>query len=206
MRTFIAIEIPSTIHSQICQHQQALDAILAADHHGNSIRWTPPANVHITLRFLGATTAHQCQAIQRSLTAISATQQPFRLSIGKLGCFPNRQTPNVVWLGIDDADNALLPLQQQVEQAAQIAGYAPETKFFTPHITIGRLRRTSTRPQSKRIGQSLARQWDIDVPQPQPPASFVVNQLVHMQSQLQPAGAVYTPLQMFTFTEKQLAE
>ncbi len=206
MRTFIAIEIPATVHSLIRQRQQTMEAILVAANQGQAMKWTPPAKVHITLRFLGATTDHQCQVMQRAISAISAAQKPFVLSIGETGCFPNRQTPHVVWLGIQDEGNPLFNLQQQVEQAAQSAGFAVDTKPFTPHLTIGRLRRAVTRPQSRAIGRSLAQQLTIDASARQPSASFEVSQIVHIQSQLQSTGSVYTPLQTYNFGEAPIEE
>ncbi len=168
--------------------------------------WTPPAKVHVTLRFLGETSDQQRQAMGCALNAISAAQKPFVLAIGATGCFPNRQTPNVVWLGIQAEDDALLILQQQVEAAAQGLGFAAETKPFTPHLTIGRLRRAGTRVQSKAIGNSLVQQLAANAPQQQIPANFVVSQIVHMQSQLQSTGSIYTPLQTFNFGEMQIIE
>lgn len=197
MRTFIAIELPPVLHPLVRQQQQQLDALLTAAHQGHSINWTPPEKVHLTLRFLGETTEQQRQVIHSALTALTAQQKPFPLSLGQVSCFPSLQAPNIVWLSLQDPANTLLPLQEAIEQMAQTAGFAAERKPFHPHLTIGRMKRSITRPQIKKIGQILAQQLLTLAPPPQPTSTFVVRAIIHMQSQLQPAGAIYTPIQIF---------
>lgn len=200
MRTFIAIELPTTLHAVIRQQQERLASHLATAHLDRAVSWTPPVKVHLTLRFLGETSDRQRQALQATLAAISAAQYPFSLSIGAIGCFPSWQSPAVIWLGLHDPTGSLVPFQQKIEQAAQAAGYAAEPKFFAPHLTIGRVHRSLTRPQRKALGQTLTQQIAADPPVP--PTSFEVDEMVHMQSQLQTGGAVYTPIEIFKFVGK----
>lgn len=200
MRTFIAIELPPTIQQSIHQRQQQLEAQLAAAQLGRLIQWTPPSKVHLTLRFLGETTDQQCQFLQQALPPLMAKHKPFTLTLTQLGGFPRLSAPNIIWLGLQTTVETLLLLQQQIEQLVRTAGFAPETKAFTPHLTIGRLGRTVTRLQSKQVGQVLvdARQ----APEKLPPHGmhFTVNAITHIQSQLHPSGAVYTALQAFPLT------
>ncbi len=205
MRTFIAIAIPATCHALIHSQQQRLAGLLRTAQQGHPISWTPPDKVHITLRFLGDTAQSQRQTLQRALTTISAAHQPFALFLEQIGCFPAWQKPSVLWLGIRDEENALLPLQQQIEQAAQAAGFVAEPKSFTPHVTIGRLHRSIARPQRQAIGQILAQQLATDASPPYPSAHFQVEQLVHMQSELQATGTRYTPLRIFRLGQPEQA-
>lgn len=201
MRTFLAIELPPAVHPIIRQQQRQIEALLTAAQQGYNISWTPPEKVHLTLRFLGETTEPQRQAIQEMLTALTAQQKPFTLSLSQAGCFPTMDTPNIVWLGLEEEGNALLSLQGAIEQQVQAAGFAVERKPFRPHLTIGRLKRSVTRPQSKQIGQVLAQQLPRMTPPPRPAGRFVVRAVVHLQSQLQPTGAIYTPLQIFNLVQ-----
>lgn len=199
LRTFIAIEVPQTIQVLIHQQQQWLETRLAAARQGGCITWTPPEKVHLTLRFLGETTDPQRQILTQTLVNLATQQTPFFLSIHEVGCFPQVRTPNIIWLGLQAAAEGLFPLQQQIEQLVQAAGFAAETKPFTPHLTIGRLRRPIARPQIKQIGQILAQARSDAASRSQHDRTFTVNQIVHIQSKLQPAGAVYTVLQTFPF-------
>ncbi|MEZ4725714.1 MAG: RNA 2',3'-cyclic phosphodiesterase [Caldilineaceae bacterium] len=199
MRTFIAIELPTVLHPLLRYHQQQLEALLAAADQAHTISWTPPEKVHLTLRFLGETNAQQRQLLQSALAQVTNHQAPFGLSIGKLGCFPNVHAPSIVWLAVQTEGETLLHLQTQVEQAVQRAGFAPERKPFRPHLTIGRMRRSLLRPQVKQIGRTLAQALSAVATPDLQDHSFVVKSMVHMESQLQPTGAVYTPLHYFNF-------
>lgn len=199
MRTFIAIELPAALHPLLRRHQQQLESLLAAADQSHTISWTPPEKVHLTLRFLGETNAQQRQFLQSALTQIADHQVPFLLSIGSVGCFPSAHAPSIVWLAVQDEGDTLLRLQTQVEQAAQGVGFVAERKLFRPHLTIGRMRRSILRPQVKEIGRILAQALSAVATPDMQTHPFVVNHMVHMQSQLQPTGAVYTPLQHFNF-------
>ena len=197
MRTFLAIEIPPAVHTVIRQTQQELETLLAAAHHGHAIRWTAPAAVHLTVRFLGETTEEQRHQLQERCRRLTARQKPFTLTVQEAGCFPNVQAPNIIWLGLQPADKTLVQLQANMEQVAQAVGFAAEPKPFRPHLTIGRLRHTIERP----IGQVLAGALATIQPSHSPTPTFVVTSIVHMQSHLEPTGAHYIPLQLFKFSE-----
>lgn len=194
MRTFLAIEMPTAAEIVIRQTQQALENLLATAQQ-QAIRWTVPASVHLTLRFLGDTTDEQRRLLQTTLPPIVAEHQPFTLQLQGIGCFPNVKTPSIIWLGLQPADQTLFQLQAHLEKAAQSAGFAIERKPFRPHLTIGRMRQSITRAQQQAIGQLLARALAAAHHQPTP--SFVVTRVVHMRSELEPSGARYTPLQLF---------
>lgn len=201
MRTFIAIEIPPPIHSILHQEQQELERRLAAAHQDNTIRWASLTSIHLTLRFLGETTAAQRQLLCEALTRLTTGQKSFRLTVGEVGCFPNGHTPNIIWLGLRPEGQGLFQLQQQIEEAAQASGFTAEHKPFRPHLTIGRLRHSIARTQQRAIGQILTRELTARTQSHQVTTTFVVRHIVHMQSQLEPAGARYTPLQVFNFSE-----
>jgi 2'-5' RNA ligase len=45
----------------------------------------------------------------------------------------------VLWIGVDDGADGLRALAAKVEAAAVRAGYAPEPKPYSPHLTLSRL-------------------------------------------------------------------
>jgi len=198
MRTFIAIELPPLIQRTVCQQQQQLEALLAQIGQRRAIHWTQPDKVHLTLRFFGETTEQQRQTLQQKLTEIASQQKPFALGLNEIGCFPNINRPNIIWLGLHHSAG-LLHLQRQIERAAQTAGFAGERKSFQPHLTIGRISRSLASFQVKEIGQRLAQLLATMRHATQAADSFVVDQVVHIQSQLQPTGAIYSPLNTFNF-------
>lgn len=202
MRTFLCIEMPPAIQTLVRQVQQAIETVLAAVQQDQTIRWTAPAAVHLTVRFLGETTKEQYQALQGPLAQLTGEQKPFGLTVQEIGCFPNTHAPTIVWLGLQPEGEALFHLQKQVEQAVQSVGFAAEPKPFRPHLTIGRLRHTIGRTQQRAIGQQLARVPALPTLAHASAPRFAVTRLVHMQSHLEPTGAHYTPLQVYKFAER----
>lgn len=197
MRTFIALELPANVQQQVEQWQRQLQTSLRELSIPACISWTPVAKIHLTLRFLGDTSEDQHKIISAGLPQAGLAQTVFPLLLTKLGCFPNFREPNVVWLDIQGDLPALLNLQAQTEKLAQAAGFAAEKRGFSPHITIGRARRDANRTDLRRTGEALKNfQGEIAAQQQAMPlfATFRIEQLVYMQSELRPEGARYTAL------------
>lgn len=194
MRTFVAIELPDALQTRLGALQETLQFHLPA----SSVRWTTPEKLHLTLRFLGETSNEQRQQLATGLLAIVRDQQDFPLVLEGLGCFPYWRRPRVVWVGMAGALSVLQQLQAQVEDLAQQSGFSPDTRDFSPHITIGRAARRSTSSNLRIAGEAL-QTFAQSSEMVQPLGRFTVEQLVHMQSQLSPTGSRYTPLRYFPF-------
>ncbi|MEO0393173.1 MAG: RNA 2',3'-cyclic phosphodiesterase [Pseudomonadota bacterium] len=99
-------------------------------------RWIEPQNLHLTLRFIGPAEEPQAQDIHDALDQISAAVFP--ITWQGMGYFAAGKRPRSLWVGV--ADNPALDyLQSKVERALQKAGLEPETRRFTPHVTLGRV-------------------------------------------------------------------
>lgn len=177
MRVFIALEIPPEIKAALAALQQELRQTRAA------VSWTQPDNFHVTLKFLGEVEAPRLSAITAACLAAAAQVSAFSLRLQQTGVFPKLKQPKVLWAGLHSEGEALQQLQQRVEDHLQPLGFAKEHTFH-PHLTVGRVK-------------SLAHSADVTakwLAYPLPELSFQVCELVVMQSQLHPAGALYTPL------------
>lgn len=194
MRTFIAIELPSSIQKSIAESQSALKERVDAAGLDGAMRWTPVSNMHLTLRFLADTSAVQRQSVAAALAAISASQRPFRLTLDGLGCFPNFRRPSVIWLGVGGSLASLNALQTQIESAAREADFEPERRAYSPHLTISRVQRNAKGNARRELGQALQ-----DFDPPGPARSFTIDHITHIRSVLQPTGAVHTPLARYRF-------
>lgn len=197
MRTFIAIDLPTFVQEQMHKLQQQLQADIRPFGGDRLLKWTTPGKVHVTLRFLGETSEEQTQRLKVDLHRIVAETDPFVLRIGGIGVFPSWPRIRVLWTGVSGELSALHRLQQAVETAAQAAGFSAEDKSFSPHITLARMKNESSKEDVRRVGDFL-RAWS------QQEGSTVqtewrVGEIVHMQSTLQPSGAVYTPIERFIF-------
>jgi RNA 2',3'-cyclic 3'-phosphodiesterase len=103
-------------------------------------RWTPPANQHITLKFLGAADADMLPDLIRICGDVGNTHTPGRVTFRGLGAFPNPRRAKVVWMGIDDPDGLLGGLAAALDDGLSGLGFAPEERAYTPHLTLARLK------------------------------------------------------------------
>jgi 2'-5' RNA ligase len=132
-RLFVGIPIADELRGELERH---LAATVGERLPGRAV---PPANWHLTLRFLGATDAERHRRVVRELARI-APPPPFDLSFTGLGAFPRAGRATVLWIGVGDGADGLRALAASAEAAAVRAGFAPEPKPFSPHLTLSRLR------------------------------------------------------------------
>lgn len=101
-------------------------------------RPVPAANWHLTLRFLGATSADQLSAIVRRMRA-AELGEAFEVGFGGLGAFSRPRSARVLWIGLTDGVERMKALARVAEDAARAAGFAAEEKPFKPHLTLSRI-------------------------------------------------------------------
>jgi 2'-5' RNA ligase len=177
LRTFIALDMPLEIKTALEKYVQPLKSLRGR------VSWVKPANLHLTLKFLGDTPANRVDEIAAALQEIAATSTPFAADIAGSGTFPNDQSPRVLWVGIDDESGTLPKLAKAIDERMHRFGFAKEKRDFTPHLTIGRVKD----PRILEIVRALKEKPFAIVP-----AQF--NEIIFMQSELNPAGSIYTPL------------
>ena len=183
LRGFIAVEIPSSLQHTIQESTASLRHMLSDD----LVRWVPPQNVHLTLKFLGDVSSSNLDLIKQMLTAEAAQHQSFEMQAKGIGSFPNSRRPRVIWIGLQ-APAALESLQRGIESASARLGYATDEKSFSPHLTIGRVKQNLSAPEIQRIRSALE-QTNIGL------LGIVYIDAAHLfKSDLQPSGSVYTRL------------
>lgn len=187
VRAFIAIPLPDSILKQLGRIQRKLEP----DVPPGSVRWTRPQSIHLTLKFLGDTPTDKIPEIATALDVVARHAPPCTLTVEKLGCFPNMRRPRVLWVGITEPTGRLEALQAAIEEAMEPLGYQPERRDFTPHLTLGRVRRKTERRDVYRIGD-LVTQTEIGSL-----GQIEANRFDLIQSVLKPTGAEYTTLEQF---------
>ncbi|NJN54025.1 MAG: RNA 2',3'-cyclic phosphodiesterase [Anaerolineae bacterium] len=180
IRTFIAIELAPEIKEELGRVSKLLAGQLPAP----QVRWVHPENMHLTLRFLGETAVTQLPQLVAELDKVGQHHTPFSLQLARLGCFPNRKRPRVIWVGIAGEDTALMAVKQVLDQRLMSLGWAAEDKPFNAHLTIGRV--PDGRPVLDRLPATL--NWETAVK----PLSFTIAALHLIESQLTPKGPLYT--------------
>jgi 2'-5' RNA ligase len=209
LRTFIAIVLPTAALRAVSAAQEQIQSFLRARDLASVLRWSPITNLHLTLRFLGDTTAAQRDEVIARLQAVAAQTSPFTLNVemsgAGVGGFPSLRQPRVLWMGINGDMATLIQLQRQAEEIAQAVGFAPEEKGFSPHLTLARAARDAHRPLLQQVGHALGEYAKMpssisSTAMPKPtPLYFRIDRLVYYQSELRAGGSVYRPLASLPF-------
>lgn len=106
---------------------------------GLDMRWVPAANYHATLKYLGWTREEAVPAICDAIARAVAGTPKFELRVARLGAFPSFEKATVVWAGVTDP-GPITQLANKLDHAMAEIGFAAETRPFTPHVTVARLR------------------------------------------------------------------
>ena len=151
VRSFIAIPV----HAEGLQAMAATVEALSPDI-GRSVRWVRPEGIHLTLKFMGDIPAGMVEDVLAALQPVAAQFSPFNLAISGLGVFPNPQRPRVLWAGVHGDLETLSNFQSAVDDAVGKLGLPKEQRAFSPHLTLGRVRRDVPDGQLRKIGQVMA--------------------------------------------------
>lgn len=182
IRAFIAINLPLFLQKEL---GNIIEQLKGPD--TEAVRWVPPENIHLTLKFLGDVSPANLEILKKILEAKASRYSPFEIRVGNLGAFPNQHRPRVIWVGIQ-APTALSNLYQGIENEAQRLGYAPEDRPFSPHLTLGRVAHNAAPQEVHQIGDKLS---TIQVGE----LGVVTIDCIHLiRSDLRPHGAIYTSL------------
>ena len=133
MRLFTAIDLPEEM-------LEKLGAFLARLRPLAKLRWTEPENLHITTKFIGEWPEERLEEMKTALGAVNH-REPVRISVRGVGWFPDLRRPHVFWAGVE-AGEPLVNLAQATEQAVAPLGVPLETRVYSPHLTLARVKYT----------------------------------------------------------------
>jgi 2'-5' RNA ligase len=100
-------------------------------------KWVDPGNFHVTIRFIGEVSEDVLADIDEALATIKAP--PFAISLARVGQFGGGEKTRALWVGVEK-NPRLLHLHEKVEHALMRIGLPPDTRKYTPHVTLARLR------------------------------------------------------------------
>ncbi len=168
IRLFVAVPLPETVRTQLALLQSGLQGA----------RWIKPQNIHLTLRFIGEVPNDVANDVDAALAEVSAPA--FALQLDGIGNFGRGKRPHALWVGVVPS-KPLMHLQAKIESALVRAGLAAETRKFSPHVTIARLRDV----RSARVEEWAATNGAFRS------APFAAERFVLFASFLKSEGAVY---------------
>ncbi len=180
MRCFIAVELNDSMRAPLVRLlREGLPRT-------KDVRWCTEDQLHVTLKFLGEVGDDQMPQVRDVLTRTAAQVPPFEITLTVLGAFPSPRAARVLWAGIDDPAGGCQRWLELADPLLAKLGFEPETRAFTPHITLGR---------SKDRGGADVMRRVLESTEPLPPRSQTVDHLVLFESRLSPRGAQYLPVQ-----------
>lgn len=188
LRAFVAITLPPDIQHSLAAETAPLKEVIPG------VAWVKAVNLHMTLKFLGNVEEGAVGPIARGLATAAAQVEAFDLDILGLGAFPTLARPRVIWIGASGP--RLSALVESIERALEPLGFPRETRPFSAHITLGRVR-----PFSRNAGDGGPRRPIAVPPTPTGASSrspVPVSRIVLMRSRLSPSGANYTELGVFS--------
>jgi RNA 2',3'-cyclic 3'-phosphodiesterase len=139
LRLFISLDPPPEIVSRLRDQQTFLRQQLN-EHYGPElpVRWTKPAQFHLTLLFLGNLFRPQVEWIRQQIAETVAAKALPTLKLGGFGCFPVFQSPRILWIGVQrDARLHALQTDLLTRFSRQLALDDRDTSY--PHVTLGRV-------------------------------------------------------------------
>jgi 2'-5' RNA ligase len=130
VRTFIALELSQDIRDQLSGAQETIRGCKAR------LTFVDPENIHITIKFLGEVDQEKLKKVIDAIRSVTFT--PFQIKAGAV-TVNNPKRPHTVWCAIND-EGVGERLFHQIEDALAPLGFGRETRPFTPHATIARVK------------------------------------------------------------------
>jgi RNA 2',3'-cyclic 3'-phosphodiesterase len=182
MRTFIAIDLSPDIKSSLAGLVDRLAPL------SGEVKWVRQDSMHLTLKFLGETDERRVGEVESLLSSVVPKYGPISLTVNGTGGFPpGSRTPRVLWAGVQAAPSLSL-LQEEIEAGCETLGFARETRPFSPHLTLGRVKSpTGLAPVLQEFEKSREAAF----------GEMSVLRLTFFQSKLKPSGAEYSIIREF---------
>ena len=173
LRAFFGLPLPEAQRDQLDRY------LVECARLAPQFRWTPAANLHLTIRFLGHLGASVAEDIADHL--VDAELEAFEIATSHVGTFKRSRLARVVWLGLGAGEAESGALATAVESECVRAGLEAESRPFHPHITLARAR--------ARDGSALP-----ELPPAPVLEAWRADELILYRSHLGRAGSVYEPL------------
>jgi len=179
IRAFIAVDLTDSVRERVSALQERLRSSRA------DVSWVAPANLHLTLKFLGNIEEDPIGSLKEALGSAAKELKPFSIRLEGIGAFPKTTSPRVLWVGVEAGKEELIGLGHAIHKACCSIGFPEEERPFSPHLTIGRVR--SHQETASLIQKLQTAEFSSSEPIP-------VKEVVLFRSDLSPKGPTYSPL------------
>jgi 2'-5' RNA ligase len=181
VRLFLAVHVSQEAKDSLLGAQRAIERCAPGFY-----RWVDPAQMHLTLYFLGE--MPEAEAVVRALEEVEAG--PLTIQVAGLLVLPAPNVPKILAAAIGGDLEGLRRLQQRVADTVFPLAEHKETRAFSPHVTLGRLKKGMP-GYAKALKRALA---DVAV---FPSDPFNVVEFALVRSDTRPDGPSYETIQRF---------
>ena len=185
MRLFIGVDLEPPARAAAAAVSDQLRTELQRVDPDFTARWIPPANLHITLWFLGEVADDPAEAVMAALRR-PLPDSSFPLVLRGCGAFPRSGPPRVLWVGVSRGADEMQGLYGGLADRLVPLGFSREQRPYAPHLTLARVKE-SGRGTARAIRQLLAGT-------PADCGTSAVTAVTLFRSRLSPRGAAYEPI------------
>jgi 2'-5' RNA ligase len=188
MRVFIAIDINEEVQKAIGKLQKKIQNETRID---KGVKWVRPELMHLTLKFLGDVKDDILNDVCKITGEVVAKYSAFNLDIENAGHFGGNSA-RVLWVGTGDGNEILAQIAGDLNEKLQHLGFAPETRRFTGHLTLCRIKNAGAGYELARVAQEFG---DFEA------GTVIVDRIIVYQSQLSSEGPTYTPIAKYNLKQ-----
>jgi RNA 2',3'-cyclic 3'-phosphodiesterase len=185
MRLFVALEIPEAVRENLAAIRENFSSI------GPKLRWVPPQNFHVTLKFIGSVPTEKVQPIIEALRSVPHVDR-VQFYIRGLAWYLNAKTGVMLWATVENS-KPLTALATAIDQRLVTLGFAAENRSFAPHFTLARGNRNVPASVSVALRELAEKYKKHDF------GSVTFQEFHLMESTTLPAGPIYSKVQSFPF-------
>lgn len=131
-RLFLAVELPRFAREQIVELRKTWRKQLEED-----VRWVPPLNLNLPLRYLGELDVSKSKQLCTRLDTLAQATPAFQLSVDKVSASPSHSEAKIFWLGLKDSQE-LRALLNGIEECCFQLRLPKDKKPFEPRINLSR--------------------------------------------------------------------
>jgi 2'-5' RNA ligase len=178
MRLFTGLDLPAEVVGN-------LEELLRRLKPSARIHWSPPANLHVTTKFIGEWPESRLGELTGALAGMPS-RPAIPVNVRQVGFFPNPHSPRIFWCGIEAPGLDLLAAD--TDAATSALGIEPEKRAYSPHLTLARIKeQVDLQPLRKTVAALKSLEF----------GNFEARSFFLYRSTLKPTGSVYTKLAEF---------
>ena len=194
IRAFLAVELTKELRAELAGVQQELKHRIEPEMKRDMrISWAQPASIHLTIKFLGDMDEQVIDPLRAAVAQAMGSRTAVNMPLERLGAFPRAQSPRVLWVGPSEQwergaeAKRVAEIHGAIEQACEDLRFLRETRPFSPHLTLARIR-----VGERQVGVALAQAGVLD--RQLSLGSLAAESVVLIKSELKPTGSIYTKL------------